>query len=117
MRSRPSCWNSTLAKLGFKRSFRRPGPKGLPRRRHLFENLEPRRLLSGDGWENPDIVEATTVITSSLLAATSDLAPDSTHTQKTRPIINSPWSAAMGEAFSRSPRFSMPMAGPQPCWV
>ena len=49
MRSFPSCWNKTLAQLGFKRKPRKRS-KGCDRyrRRSLFESLEPRQMLAAD---------------------------------------------------------------------
>ncbi|MEM8945098.1 MAG: choice-of-anchor Q domain-containing protein, partial [Planctomycetota bacterium] len=47
MRSYPSCWNKTLARLGFKRKARtRQQAHHRFRRRSLFEQLETRQLLT-----------------------------------------------------------------------
>ena len=49
MRSHPSCWNKTLAQLGFKRKRRKVTRKqDLFRRRSIFQVLEERQMLSGD---------------------------------------------------------------------
>ena len=49
MRSYPSCWNNTLAQLGFKRKRRKVSKRrDHLRRRSLFEILEQRQMLSGD---------------------------------------------------------------------
>ncbi len=49
MRSYPSCWNKTLAQLGFRRKRRKASSRqNDSRRRSLFEVLEPRQMLSGD---------------------------------------------------------------------
>ena len=49
MRSFPSCWNKTLAQLGFKRKNRK-NKKSIECycRRSLFENLEARQILAAD---------------------------------------------------------------------
>ena len=50
MRSHPSCWNKTLAQLGFKRKLRKKSKQQVSHsRRSLFENLEPRQMLSVNG--------------------------------------------------------------------
>ena len=49
MRSYPSCWNKTLAQLGFRRKRRKTSKRqDLYNRRSLFERLEERQMLSGD---------------------------------------------------------------------
>jgi Ca2+-binding RTX toxin-like protein len=49
MRSYPSCWSKTLlARLGFRRIFRRKANKEAFQRRCRFEPLEVRRVLAGD---------------------------------------------------------------------
>lgn len=49
MRSHPSCWNKTLAQLGFRRKRRKASSKrDYLKRRSLFEQLEARQMLSGD---------------------------------------------------------------------
>ena len=49
MRSCPSCWNKTLAQLGFKRKKRKASrQRDLMSRRSLFENLEQRQMLAAD---------------------------------------------------------------------
>ncbi len=63
MRSYPSCWNKTLAQLGFRRKRRKSHPKESPRfhRRHRLECLESRQMLAADTlWvdtltDNPDL--------------------------------------------------------------
>lgn len=44
MRSYPSGWSKTLARLGFRRKLRRK-PKGFSGRSSSFESLESRQLL------------------------------------------------------------------------
>ncbi len=49
MRSYPSCWNTTLSKLGFRRKRRKKSnTRNFMRRRSLFETLEPRQMLAAD---------------------------------------------------------------------
>ncbi len=53
MRSHPSCWNKTLAQLGFRRKRRKAPKHDQLRRRSLFEALEQRQMLSGDPLLDP----------------------------------------------------------------
>ncbi len=53
MRSHPSCWNKTLAQLGFRRKRRKAPKHDQFRRRSLFEALEQRQMLSGDPLLDP----------------------------------------------------------------
>ena len=50
MRSFPSCWNKTLAQLGFKRKKKKYRGVEYARRRSLFETLEPRQMLAVDSF-------------------------------------------------------------------
>ena len=50
MRSFPSCWNKTLAQLGFKRKKKKYRGVEYARRRSLFETLEPRQMLTVDSF-------------------------------------------------------------------
>lgn len=72
MRSHPSCWNKTLAQLGFRRRSRRQIPKDFLKRRSLFESLEERQLLSADpllDYSSDDIVVLASALTDETLSA------------------------------------------------
>jgi hypothetical protein len=93
MRSHPFCWNKTLASLGIKRLRRPRVPRNLPGRRPRFEGLEQRRMLTGDGWDEPlitgEVTGETVVLTSSTLASSDSLAEDATHGNRADSTIRS----------------------------
>ena len=63
MRSYPSCWNSTLTKLGFRRKLRKKSRRSdFMNRRSLFETLETRQMLSAStGTDTESEAEAVVV--------------------------------------------------------
>jgi hypothetical protein len=81
MKSFPSCWNKTLAQLGFRRKRRRYSSKWQYGRRSLFEGLEVRHMLTSapvlDPISNQSLSEGQTLL---IEVPFSDADTGQTHT-------------------------------------